>query len=561
MDEFQIPSDLGRIPGKIHSGEEFTNFTADQWQIFFTIYLTVLLWEHLSDVDRRILNYFVRICLILVNQILESNLADEAHRSLIEIVKLIENHHGRDKITPNLHLSLHLCDCSSDYRPLYVFWCSLPNSNRKIESELMRRLMFDKQIENIISSGIEVKGLELLNSQRTIGSLSVTDKFLSDGIHRFWLNSQNIKDSQISGKENFPGEFLKPVSHNILLSSEMLNLMVEYYNATYESFGFRRPLVEGLDNDIIIRVKINQFGRCQIGSEVFGSSLSLRHVKSSYVLVKFITDDEDVDTYQGQIQYYFTHVVDFLDGPVKHFLAYVRWYKYANSTNIRYYFSSDEICNIELWNTEFYPISRDCIIPVHHILDFWLAFDFRIWKWTFGEFDLEFKNDQRVEYYGSFEMVSSEYLFRPPSFKSLTSSTSSRLKKISGYGPVDFAIDLLQTAKTVSVTEIWSKGPFLGIWKSENEEFPKRFAFFFRLPCPGRVGFQRLILGYGRNFNDYFFRSSGTWRVVVSSSGFFRYRYLWISLDVNLASNLGLIMDSVPGSQVHFERKFQTTIG
>ncbi|GBC51300.2 hypothetical protein GLOIN_2v1775288 [Rhizophagus irregularis DAOM 181602=DAOM 197198] len=389
MDEFQIPSDLGRIPGKIHSGEGFANFTADQWRIFFTIYSTVSLWEHLSDVDRRILNHFVRVCSILVNQILESNLVDEAHRSLIEIVKLIENHHGRDKITPNLHFSLHLRDCSSDYGPLYAFWCfsferingilgSLPNSNRKIESELMRRLMFDKQIENIISSGIEVKGLELLNSQRTIGSLSVTDEFSSDEMHRFWLNSQNIKDSQISGKEGFPGEFLKPVSHNILLSSEMLNLMVEYHNATYESFGFRRPLVEGLDNDIIIRVKINQFGRCQIGSEVFRSSLSLRHVKSSYVLAKFITDDEDVDTYPDQIQYYFTHVVDFLDGPVEHFLAYIRWYKHANSTNIRYYFSSDEICNVELWNTEFYPISRDCIIPVHHILGRFVPVSYQI---------------------------------------------------------------------------------------------------------------------------------------------------------------------------------------
>ena len=122
MDEFQIPSDLGRIPGKIHSGEGFTNFTADQWRIFFTIYSTVSLWEHLSDVDRRILTHFVRVCSILVNRILESNLVDEAHRSLIEIVRLIENHHGRDKITPNLHLSLHLRDCSSDYGPLYAFW-------------------------------------------------------------------------------------------------------------------------------------------------------------------------------------------------------------------------------------------------------------------------------------------------------------------------------------------------------------------------------------------------------------------------------------------------------
>ena len=43
MDEFQIPFDLGRIPGKIHAGEGFSNFTADQWRIFFTIYATVSL--------------------------------------------------------------------------------------------------------------------------------------------------------------------------------------------------------------------------------------------------------------------------------------------------------------------------------------------------------------------------------------------------------------------------------------------------------------------------------------------------------------------------------------
>ncbi|GBC46515.2 hypothetical protein GLOIN_2v1786147 [Rhizophagus irregularis DAOM 181602=DAOM 197198] len=29
MDEFKVPSDLGLIPGKIHCGEGFSNFTAD----------------------------------------------------------------------------------------------------------------------------------------------------------------------------------------------------------------------------------------------------------------------------------------------------------------------------------------------------------------------------------------------------------------------------------------------------------------------------------------------------------------------------------------------------
>ena len=36
-------SDLERIPGKIHVGKGFFNFTADQWRIFFTIYATVSL--------------------------------------------------------------------------------------------------------------------------------------------------------------------------------------------------------------------------------------------------------------------------------------------------------------------------------------------------------------------------------------------------------------------------------------------------------------------------------------------------------------------------------------
>jgi hypothetical protein len=43
MNEFQMPADLGRIPEKIDCGKGFSNFTADQWRIFFTIYATVSL--------------------------------------------------------------------------------------------------------------------------------------------------------------------------------------------------------------------------------------------------------------------------------------------------------------------------------------------------------------------------------------------------------------------------------------------------------------------------------------------------------------------------------------
>src|SRR6266516_2635389 len=113
--------------GKIYCGEGFSNFTADQWKIFFTIYATVSLWDHLEYEDRKILTYFMRVCQLFVNRIVEVDAMREAHRKLIEIVKLIENNHGRDKITLNLHLSLHLSECSFDYGPLYTFWCRAPN--------------------------------------------------------------------------------------------------------------------------------------------------------------------------------------------------------------------------------------------------------------------------------------------------------------------------------------------------------------------------------------------------------------------------------------------------
>ena len=126
---------------------------------------------------------------------------------------------------------------------------------------------------------------------------------------------------------------------------------------------------------------MNQFGRCRIGSEIFSSKMSSHHVKSSFVMAKFIMIDDDVDVYPSQVQYYFTHTVDLPNGPAEHFLAYVRWYKHAGSRNIRYYFSSDNninTCSVELWCAKFYQESRDCIILVHHILSRFIPVNYQI---------------------------------------------------------------------------------------------------------------------------------------------------------------------------------------
>src|SRR3954464_9091647 len=123
MNQIQILADLGRILGKIDCGEEFSNFTADQWRIFFTIYATVFLWKYLTEMDQKILVYFVKVCQLFVKRIVKVNFLREIHTMLIKIVTLIEQKYERDKITPNLHLSLHLYECSLDFGLLYAFWC------------------------------------------------------------------------------------------------------------------------------------------------------------------------------------------------------------------------------------------------------------------------------------------------------------------------------------------------------------------------------------------------------------------------------------------------------
>src|ERR1043165_6570935 len=177
----------------------------------------------------------------------------------------------------------------------------------------MRRMMFDIQIM-VESSGIEMKSIELLQNRPNVGFLSVTDKFSLDDMYQFLLNSKDIHDSEITRCEAFPGEMLRPSFKNILLSSKMLDRLVEYYMASYEIYDFRKLFEEEANDSIIICVKINQFRRCRIGSKIFGSAISFRHIKSSYVLAKFMTNTNEVDCYSGQIQYFFKHAIDLLKG-------------------------------------------------------------------------------------------------------------------------------------------------------------------------------------------------------------------------------------------------------
>jgi hypothetical protein len=241
--------------------------------------------------------------------------------------------------------------------------------------------MNDFQISNIISSGTDTKGLELLEKRPSVGSLLETDQCDHDEMERFLMYSKDIQESTITGSEKYPGEMLRPCAENVPLSADdILDLMVRYYNGAYEGLNlrFRKLFTEDSPGSIIVPPKITKYCRCRIGSEIFGSTFSPRHQKSSYILSKFEAQDGNIDTYPGQIQFFFVHDVA-IDGInfVSHHLAYVRWYKPSQN---RYYFrtNDEQTCNVELWDTEFYPKGRDCIIPVHHILGRFVPVKYKI---------------------------------------------------------------------------------------------------------------------------------------------------------------------------------------
>ena len=66
-----------------------------------------------------------KYCLILYERVISIFKLglNEAYQCLLSMVKLVEKQYGQKKITPNMHLCLHICECALDYGPLYSFWC------------------------------------------------------------------------------------------------------------------------------------------------------------------------------------------------------------------------------------------------------------------------------------------------------------------------------------------------------------------------------------------------------------------------------------------------------
>jgi hypothetical protein len=227
---------------------------------------------------------------------------------------------------------------------------------------VLKNALIDYHLTCKWSFGILDESLCLLIPRKAVGSLALTAE--REELQHFLSMRHNMSTlSKIYGTEPIPGQMLNPSNFGVVMPLELRRFLCEWYAILYEK-----------DQDEILGfmdLQINQHSRMQIGAEIFGSVMSGRHEKNATILAKWkAVNDESVDIYPGEVQYYFEHTLRLPGRSRKHLLAYVKWYKNAPTSDIRFRhrFMEPEVSNTELWKVEYFQESCDSLLAVHRIL-------------------------------------------------------------------------------------------------------------------------------------------------------------------------------------------------
>ncbi|GET67249.1 hypothetical protein GLOIN_2v1776801 [Rhizophagus irregularis DAOM 181602=DAOM 197198] len=194
---------------------------------------------------------------------------------------------------------------------------SYPNSNRQIEPELMKIVLKNTLVDYHLSckwtSGLLDESLHLLVPKKAVGSLAITAE-REELQHFLFMRHNTSMISKIYGTEPLPGQMLNPSYINVIIPLELRGFLCEWYAILYER--------EKEDVLGFMDLHMNQHARLQIGAEIFGSMISGRHEKNANIFAKWkAANDDSVETYPGEVQYYFEHALRFPEGTKTHLLA------------------------------------------------------------------------------------------------------------------------------------------------------------------------------------------------------------------------------------------------
>ncbi|CAB4432113.1 unnamed protein product [Rhizophagus irregularis] len=136
---------------------------------------------------------------------------------------------------------------------------SYPNSKRYIEPELLRIIVQNCRINDLISiqSGNQklVNGLKLIEPRQTTGLLTAYDDLGSEELVQFKRIFCSELEDTITGSEIYPGNLLSPIKNRVDLPGNLYEQLITYYNEVYGEkmdveFGSMSNLISrGLQND------------------------------------------------------------------------------------------------------------------------------------------------------------------------------------------------------------------------------------------------------------------------------------------------------------------------
>ena len=181
---------------------------------------------------------------------------------------------------------------------------------------VLKNTLVDYHLTCRWSSGLLDESLCLLIPRKAVGSLALTEE--KEELQHFLSIRHNIStSSKIYGTEKLPGQMLKPSYFKVIMPLELRRFLCEWYSILYEKE--QEEILGFMD------LVINQYARLQIGAEIFGSMISSRQKKNATIFAKWkVANDESIDAYPGEVQFYFEHTLRFPEGPKTHFLAYVK---------------------------------------------------------------------------------------------------------------------------------------------------------------------------------------------------------------------------------------------
>src|SRR5207248_995768 len=158
----------------------------------------------------------------------------------------------------------------------------------------------------------QVEGLKLLKQRVTLGSLASSDDLEFAELCQFrQISCLEIKDT-ITGIEPFPGEMMSPKRMNVALPDDIYDILVKYYNNAYDSefVTIAKAATECSGDGIVVWSQVNQFRHIQVRSEIFDSVNTSRYLRSLFICVKFIQENDSIEVFPGQVRYYFEHKVN-----------------------------------------------------------------------------------------------------------------------------------------------------------------------------------------------------------------------------------------------------------